>query len=782
MTTETDPAGHGFRIPLAMQIVALLLGGLVVAQLVTLCMTMLAPPAPPAQYGLNDIATVLKGGSVEVKNARPLVRTVRAEPPSLQSAGWLVSESSRADLARLLGADEADVRLLFYSPLPFAGATGIAQAGPARTAPRVVAAAFGPPGLIKVDMQMAPGGGPAGPGGWSGGPGGGPGRGFPGGQGLQSSGDGGFSGGFLGAGGAYRSSSAGFQSDGARSRAYPNGAPAQRSYPGTSGGPSQSRSDTTTSPGTSAGGSTIRMSPRGDRSSSTTWGPSGPFGPLQGGSAAQTGRTGSYTNVYGHNGFGSDGAPSGGSVVQGLANHAGAGQAAQGATQASAAQASAANARTVQTGVPAGVYADRLIRADDVLTGAGRPGDAAPRPARPVEAPPTRVHGRLGDTTALPSTTAASPREQIAAAAPVEALARVATPKLSVQPAAPAAQVHDTAGWPIAAPTQQGRGLFGLAPAPFVQGDFVAAVRVAPGRWITAQPQPEPFPNSWQRRVLLWFLVSFSIVGPIGYLFARRLAAPLEAFAGAAERLGRNPSGAVIALKGPAEIGRAASAFNQMGARLKRFIEDRTAMVGAISHDLRTPLARMRFRMERAPPELRDGMLNDIGQMEEMISSVLVFIRDASEPSVRERVDLRSILECVVDDAALVGGDAVLDPGDPISVDVDTLGVQRVLANLIDNALKYGDRAHVRMFAEGDEVVAEIADAGPGLPEEELERVFLPFYRSGSARTLNKGGIGLGLAVSRSIARAHGGDVRLAREGERGLRAQLRLPLASKAA
>ena len=281
--------------------------------------------------------------------------------------------------------------------------------------------------------------------------------------------------------------------------------------------------------------------------------------------------------------------------------------------------------------------------------------------------------------------------------------------------------------------------------------------------------------------MLLWFLVSFSIVGPIGYLFARRLAAPLTAFAGAAERLGRNPSGAVINLEGPAEIGRAAVAFNQMGARLKRFIDDRTAMVGAISHDLRTPLARMRFRMERAPPELRDGMLNDIGQMEEMISSVLVFIRDASEPSVRERVDLRSILECVVDDAALIGGDAVLDPGDPISVDVDTLGVQRVLANLIDNALKYGDRAHVRMFAEGDEVVAEIADAGPGLPEEELERVFLPFYRSGSARTLNKGGIGLGLAVSRSIARAHGGDVRLARNGQ-GLKAQLRLPLSSRAA
>lgn len=148
-------------------------------------------------------------------------------------------------------------------------------------------------------------------------------------------------------------------------------------------------------------------------------------------------------------------------------------------------------------------------------------------------------------------------------------------------------------------------------------------------------------------------------------------------------------------------------------------------MVGAISHDLRTPLARMRFRLERAPAEMKPGMLSDVSQMEEMITSVLLFIRDASEPSIRERVDLRSIVECVVDDAALVGGDAV----------------------------------------------------GPGPPDSEMERVFLPFYRSVSSRTLDKGGIGLGLAVSRSIARAHGGDVRLY-SGEPGLAAQLRLPLA----
>ncbi|MGC1304653.1 MAG: ATP-binding protein, partial [Caulobacteraceae bacterium] len=225
------------------------------------------------------------------------------------------------------------------------------------------------------------------------------------------------------------------------------------------------------------------------------------------------------------------------------------------------------------------------------------------------------------------------------------------------------------------------------------------------------------------------------------------------------------------------EIDRVAAAFDSMQARLRRYVDDRTAMVGAISHDLRTPLARMRFRLEKAPEALRLNMLGDLGQMEEMISAVLAFIRDASEPGLRERVDLRSIVECVVDDAAMVGGDAVLAPGDAVPVEVDIMSVQRMLTNLVENALRYGDQARVHLFSEGEEAVARIVDAGPGLSEPELERVFAPFYRSSESRTLNQGGIGLGLSVSRSIARAHGGDVVLRRAPD-GFLAEVRLPLA----
>ncbi len=318
--------------------------------------------------------------------------------------------------------------------------------------------------------------------------------------------------------------------------------------------------------------------------------------------------------------------------------------------------------------------------------------------------------------------------------------------------------------------------VFGLGRAPYVEGEFVAALRTADGQWSTVKTRPQSFPNSWQRRVILWFCLSLAIVAPLGYLFARRLAAPLRSFADAAEQLGRDPSSDLEPLDGPAEVGRAAAAFNLMQRRLKRYVEDRTGMVGAISHDLRTPLARMRFKLERAPPALRSALSRDIGQMEEMITSVLSFMRDDAVGSTRQPVDLRSILECVVDD---VEGDVELRPGAPVAVVVDVLAIQRVFENLVDNALKYGLKAEVSLAVEGGEAVVNVEDRGPGLLPEELEQAFKPFYRSAEAKASGKAGMGLGLAVSRTTVRAHGGDLVLM-PGSKGLKAQVRLPLADR--
>jgi two-component system OmpR family sensor kinase len=308
-----------------------------------------------------------------------------------------------------------------------------------------------------------------------------------------------------------------------------------------------------------------------------------------------------------------------------------------------------------------------------------------------------------------------------------------------------------------------------------VVGGFTAALRQADGRWAVVRPPPEPFPSPWQKRILAWLAGCILVVAPAGYLFARRITAPLRAFAQAAERLGRDPRAPLMPLSGPAEIGVAAQAFNEMQGRLTRYVEDRTAMVGAISHDMRTPLARMRFKLEAAPPAVKAQVLADVEQMEGMITAVLSFIRDASEARDRTRLDLLSVLEVAVDDVSLLGGDARIDTGHPLIVEADALALQRLFANLVDNAVKYGGQARIRLFEENGEAVTQVADAGPGLEPGDLERVFAPFYRAEAARTLD-GGVGLGLAVARSIARAHGGDVTLA-NGQGGLTATVRLPM-----
>jgi two-component system OmpR family sensor kinase len=320
----------------------------------------------------------------------------------------------------------------------------------------------------------------------------------------------------------------------------------------------------------------------------------------------------------------------------------------------------------------------------------------------------------------------------------------------------------------------------GLDPARRLVFDrFTAALQLPSGGWAVVASPPERFPTPWQQRVGLWFLGCLSVLGPVGYLFARRLAAPIGAFANAADRLGRDPNAPPLALTGPAEIGVAARAFNTMQTRLQRYVADRTSMLAAISHDLRTPLARVRFKMERASDELRASVDADLEEMEAMISAVLGFVRHASEIRGRAALDLLSVLECAVDDAVAAGGEADLGGGETVVVEADDLALKRLFANLIDNAVKYGGGARVRLTVDDDAAVVEIADHGPGLPSRELERVFEPFYRAEPSRNRETGGMGLGLAVARSIARAHGGDVTL-RSAADGLTAIVRLPLARR--
>jgi len=307
-------------------------------------------------------------------------------------------------------------------------------------------------------------------------------------------------------------------------------------------------------------------------------------------------------------------------------------------------------------------------------------------------------------------------------------------------------------------------------------GEFLAAVQQPDGTWVTVRPQPESFPNGWQGRIILWFVGWLAVFSLAGFLFARRMTAPIGDFARAAEQLGRDPQGPPLALSGPAELGVAARAFNEMQVRIKRYVDDRTAMVGAISHDLRTPLTRIRFKVEGADPALRGAVLSDVEQMEAMISAVLVFIRDANAPAHRERLDLLSLLECEVDAAALVGAGVVMEDAAPVIVSADPVALQRLFGNLIDNAVKYGGGARVSLGVEEGEAVVRVTDEGPGLSPDELRQAFDPFYRAEPSRNRDSGGVGLGLAVARSIARGHGGEVTLEPQAK-GLAAVVRLPL-----
>jgi two-component system OmpR family sensor kinase len=163
--------------------------------------------------------------------------------------------------------------------------------------------------------------------------------------------------------------------------------------------------------------------------------------------------------------------------------------------------------------------------------------------------------------------------------------------------------------------------------------------------------------------------------------------------------------------------------------------------------------------------------------MEAMISAALAFVRDTTRPAERTKLELASLLESVVDEAAETGGAATVERAEKIVIEGDPIALKRLVVNLVENALKYGHVARGSVFADGDMAIIEIDDDGPGVPLAELERVFEPFFRGEPSRNRETGGIGLGLAVVRSLARAHGGDVTLLNRPEGGLRASVRLPI-----
>ena len=252
---------------------------------------------------------------------------------------------------------------------------------------------------------------------------------------------------------------------------------------------------------------------------------------------------------------------------------------------------------------------------------------------------------------------------------------------------------------------------------------------------------------------------------------------PLTAFARAAERLGRDINAPPLSEQGPSEVRAAAQAFNRMQEQLRRLIDDRTQLAAAITHDLGTPITRLRLRAEEIESEEnRTKILEDLAQMQRMIGATMDFARQDLIVEPYEPVDLSSLLQSLCDDLADMGHQVVLEAPSHTIAQLRPHAVRRALSNVVENAVKYGKRASVRLTETQSGSTIFVDDDGPGIPEGLKSEAFKPFRRLEQQSQEHVQGTGLGLTVTRTIVREHGGDIELINRPEGGLRVVIALP------
>lgn len=311
----------------------------------------------------------------------------------------------------------------------------------------------------------------------------------------------------------------------------------------------------------------------------------------------------------------------------------------------------------------------------------------------------------------------------------------------------------------------------------------VVGMRLPDGGWLNVTAELQPL-RPWHSPTFLVAFIAMSAAAALLSLWAvRRLTAPVRTLAEAAEALGRDVNAPPLPENGPTEVATAAIAFNTMASRIRRFVQDRTELLTAIGHDLRTPITRLKLRAEFVEDdEQRGKILADLEELEAMVSATLAFGRDVRAGEPVSPIDLAELLRTILDDV----GDARPDLLDKLgyegpahlTVKARPLSLKRALVNLVSNAVTYGGSARVRLSQPNDHmVVVEIEDDGPGISLMEMDRVFEPFHRGEPSRNRETGGVGLGLPIARNIMRAHGGDVTLANRPSGGIKATAMLPV-----
>ncbi len=305
------------------------------------------------------------------------------------------------------------------------------------------------------------------------------------------------------------------------------------------------------------------------------------------------------------------------------------------------------------------------------------------------------------------------------------------------------------------------------------------SIPVNDGLWLSVETvKSAVLPQGLPRLAEIFIAITVAIA--IGSIVAlRRLTDPLHALERAAIQFGRDLDAPPLVERGPGDIRRVAHAFNQMQLQLRRFVTDRTTMLAAISHDLRSPLQRLKFRADfMTDDEQREKMLRDLRDMESMIAATLDFARADADKEIAEWHDLVPMLSMIADELRECGYRAnVTSAPETLPYLCRGRALRRAVENLAANAAAYGGEARLSIQRSETAIDITVDDDGPGLPPDEIEAVFTPFHRTESSRNRDTGGTGLGLSIARSIARSHGGDIFLTNRQGGGLTARFTLPI-----
>jgi signal transduction histidine kinase len=324
---------------------------------------------------------------------------------------------------------------------------------------------------------------------------------------------------------------------------------------------------------------------------------------------------------------------------------------------------------------------------------------------------------------------------------------------------------------------QEGRGPGGRGGPGFGPRELDVRVTLPDGdiaRFRTDVPRAPP---SWPLPLLFQLALVTLVLGVVLYAMARTITRPLRELAAAAEAVGRGARFAPLRETGARELREAMRAFNTMQERLYRYLDSRTRVLAAMSHDLRTPLTRLKLRVESLADEaLRERFNADLDEMNRMVAGALNLFKGLNRDEPLAPLRLEELLDELRRDFADLGATVAIEcvTTAPLTARRDAL--KRCLTNLVGNAVKYGGGADVVAGEEGEDVVIRVRDEGPGIAEDMLERVFEPFFRLEGSRNVDTGGAGLGLSIARDVAQAHGGSLVLRNRRPRGLEAELRLP------